>query len=189
MSRKVANAVAAFVFASSATLSAPPTAHVGGTPQGVTMQGARLADTVGHYSVVLPAGWILDPGSQGGDLSFSDAKSRVTCRIITMDPSPLSVREQFNLFRDAQPEVYKSVTKVRQEWRTLDGERAGFLESRKTKQEGDRIYAWNVISVRVSRPYVIECQSLVDQAEEVRGSVEQLIGSFRWLANPTREDK
>lgn len=85
--------------------------------------------------------------------------------------------------------VYKKVSKVLQRWGTLGGERAGYLEFRRTKPEGSTQYAWNVVTVRQSVPYVIDCQSSLDEAERVRREVEGLLSSFRWVLESEHEDR
>src|SRR5260221_230050 len=92
-----------------AVLPAHAQSTVNGRSRGVTSQGSHLSDTTAHYSLVMPAGWVQDPHSRGGDVWLSDATGRVSCRFIMMEPSPLSVQEQFALYRDAQAMVYKKV--------------------------------------------------------------------------------
>jgi len=155
--------------------------HARGQAPELTTRGAVLTDAAGHYSVVMPSGWALDPKSTGVDVSMGDPDGRLSCRLITMDPSPLTVQEQFNLYRQAQGSVYGTVTKVRQRWGTLGGERAGYLESRRTKPAGPTNYAWSVVVVRRTIPHVIDCQTSLDDAEQVRATVTALFGSFRWV--------
>lgn len=181
MIRKAAVSAGSVLVLCGLSLSAPGKDDINAQSTGVTTQGARVTDTIGRYSLEVPPGWALDPKSRGGDLKLGEANDRVTCRFIMMDPSPLSVQEQFALYRQAQAMTYKRVTKVHQKWGSVGGERAGFLESRRTRHEGTTHYAWNIVTVRSSVPYVIDCQTGTEIAESVRGSVDRLISSFRWV--------
>ena len=146
--------------------------------------GDRLTDQLGRYSFAVPPGWSLDPRSKAGDVKIAKDGTHPYCWFIRMDSSPLSAREQFTLFKTAQRGAYKRYKALKERWGTIDGEAGGFLESRRMNREGKMAYAWNLVTVRESTPYVIDCEALEEEVVQVTPHVRQILDSFRWIRKP-----
>jgi hypothetical protein len=147
-------------------------------------EGSLIIDGAGQYSFLIPTGWDLEQGSKPGDVKISKGTSPPYCWFLLIEASGLGGKEDFNMFKMAQKTVYKKFKIRKDSYRNVDGEWGGYLESRRTNNQGTPSYAWNLVSSHASVTCIVDCEASETEAEQVKPSVNQILDSFHWILKP-----